>query len=148
MKMKGKNTMNRSVSIVILVLCVLTVSLPFSNVSHAGEGYTISWFVIAGGGGRSVGGAYAMDVTIGQPEAGAMSGGEYELAGGYWHPVESITPPCFADLDGSGAVDSGDLLQVLGAWGECVGCPQDLNGDGVVDSQDLLSLLGVWGPCS
>ncbi len=30
-----------------------------------------------------------------------------------------LVPRCAADLDGSGTVDFGDLLVVLGAWGRC-----------------------------
>jgi subtilisin family serine protease len=54
---------------------------------------------------------------------------------------------CPADLDGSGTVDSADLLILLAAWGPC-DCPEDLNGSGEVDSADLLELLSAWGPCS
>jgi len=55
---------------------------------------------------------------------------------------------CPADLDGSGSVDSSDLLILFSQWGACSGCSGDLDGDGVVDSVDLLTLLGQWGPCS
>lgn len=43
------------------------------------------------GGGTSSGGAFALSGTIGQPDAGAMSGGNYLLAGGFWGA--SQTPP-------------------------------------------------------
>ncbi|MDY7109609.1 MAG: hypothetical protein SYC29_13325 [Planctomycetota bacterium] len=53
------------------------------------------------------------------------------------------------DLDGDGDVDTADLLQLLGAWGDCPeppdGCPGDLDDDGDVDTADLLILLGNWG---
>lgn len=55
-------------------------------------------------------------------------------------------PLCAADLDGSGAVDVPDLLQVIGAWG-ATGVPQDLDGDGVVGVGDLLQVIAAWGPC-
>lgn len=54
--------------------------------------------------------------------------------------------PCVADLDGSGAVDFGDILAILGAWGNAGG-PEDLNGSGTVDFGDLLVILGAWGQC-
>lgn len=58
---------------------------------------------------------------------------------------ESVLPAaCFADFDGSGDVDGGDLGQLLGAWGTA---EHDLNGDGVTDGADLGLLLGAWGPC-
>jgi hypothetical protein len=54
--------------------------------------------------------------------------------------------PCPADLDGDGAVNVGDLLQLLAEWGSAGG-PADLDGDGVVNVGDLLVLLGDWGAC-
>ena len=53
--------------------------------------YAIDWFTIDGGGGTSTGGAYSVRGTIGQLDAGAMSGGNYSLAGGFWGA--SQTPP-------------------------------------------------------
>ena len=44
---------------------------------------------------------------------------------------------CVADLDGSGAVDFGDILAILVAWGNAGG-PEDLDGSGVVDFGDIL----------
>ena len=53
--------------------------------------------------------------------------------------------PCPEDLDGNGAVDVGDLLAVLAAWGAGEG---DVTGDGVTDVADLLAVLGAWGACA
>ena len=50
----------------------------------ASDPYRIDWFKIAGGGGASAGGAYSVSGTIGQPDAGAMSGGPFTLTGGFW----------------------------------------------------------------
>jgi len=54
---------------------------------------------------------------------------------------------CASDLDDSGAVDFGDLVQVLAAWGPCPGCPEDIDGSGVVGFGDLVAVLADWGPC-
>ena len=54
--------------------------------------------------------------------------------------------PCREDLDGSGAVDFGDILAILSAWGS-PGGPEDLDGSGTVDFADLLVVLSAWGPC-
>lgn len=57
-------------------------------------------------------------------------------------------PGCPSDLDDSGAVGFGDLLQVLGDWGPCAGtCTSDLDGSNDVGFGDLLQVLGDWGPC-
>lgn len=50
----------------------------------------------------------------------------------------------FGDLDGSGAVDAGDLAAMLAAWGER-DHPADLDGDGTVEAGDLTLLLSAWG---
>ncbi len=57
--------------------------------------------------------------------------------------MRGVPPP---DLDDSGAVDIGDLLAVLDAWGN-KGGPEDLDGSGTVDFDDLLIVLDAWGPC-
>lgn len=41
--------------------------------------YSIEWFTIDGGGGMSTGGGYSMSGTIGPPDAGRMSGGNYTI---------------------------------------------------------------------
>ena len=60
--------------------------------------------------------------------------------------VFAVFLPCPADLDDSGAVDFGDILAILSAWGN-KGGPEDLDGSGVVDFGDLLIVLAAWGPC-
>ena len=55
-------------------------------------------------------------------------------------------PDCPADLDGDGAVGSGDLGVLLAAWGAS-SVPSDLDGSGAVGSGDLGVLLAAWGPC-
>jgi hypothetical protein len=46
--------------------------------------YSIVWSRITGGGGSSTGGLYQVSGTVGQHDAGVMSGGNYFLAGGFW----------------------------------------------------------------
>lgn len=53
---------------------------------------------------------------------------------------------CEGDINGSGAVDVGDLLTVIDQWG-AINSPADINGDGTVDVADLLIVIGNWGPC-
>jgi len=114
----------------------------------AGVDYDLSWYSIDGGGGTS----YAVDLelsgTIGQPDAGVMSGGDFELSGGFWVGGAEVTPPpCPADVDHDGEVSFNDLLAVLAAWGACEDCPEDIDANGVVDFNDLLVVLAAWGPC-
>jgi hypothetical protein len=44
----------------------------------------IDWWSVDGGGNRSSGGAYVLDGTIGQADAGALTGGSFALTDGYW----------------------------------------------------------------
>jgi uncharacterized protein (DUF779 family) len=54
--------------------------------------------------------------------------------------------PCPSDFDGSGAVEVGDLLDLLSQYGlACDECPQDINKDGFVDVNDLLDFLSSYG---
>jgi hypothetical protein len=55
--------------------------------------FSIDWYKIAGGGGTSTGGVYAVSGTIGQPDAsGPMTGGNYTLTGGFWSLYAVQTP--------------------------------------------------------
>jgi hypothetical protein len=58
--------------------------------SLAAENFSIDWFGIDGGGGSSAGGAYILRGSIGQPEAGAISGGSYAIVSGFWGNIQLI----------------------------------------------------------
>ncbi len=66
--------------------------------AQTGGPYDLSWNTIDGGGVTFVqGGSYAVAATIGQPDAGDLSGGSYTLHGGFWGglnfgPVPTVTP--------------------------------------------------------
>lgn len=69
------------------VLALLVVLLWTAGIALAqsGGGYDLSWSTIDGGGYTfSEGGGYSLGGTIGQADAGALSGGGYTLAGGFW----------------------------------------------------------------
>ena len=65
-----------------ILACVLQIPV------HAQ--YSIDWFTIDGGGGTSTGGVYAVSGTIGQPDAGRMSGGNFAIDGGFWGIIAPI----------------------------------------------------------
>jgi hypothetical protein len=70
-----------------LVLLALTAFSLLSSVARAqsGGGYDLSWSTVDGGGATwSEGGGYSLGGTVGQPDAGVLSGGGYTLAGGFW----------------------------------------------------------------
>jgi hypothetical protein len=67
------------VAVVVLLGAVATAVL-----AQTGGDYDLSWSTVDGGGGSSSGGEYVLDGTIGQPDAGAMTGAGYSLQGGFW----------------------------------------------------------------
>jgi hypothetical protein len=49
-------------------------------------GYDLRWGTVDGGGYTfSTAGGYTLSGTAGQPDAAVLSGGGYQLAGGFWH---------------------------------------------------------------
>jgi len=55
--------------------------------------YSIDWASIDGGGGTSTRGVYTVSGTIGQPDAGTLTGGNFALSGGFWSLVAVIQTP-------------------------------------------------------
>jgi hypothetical protein len=55
--------------------------------------YSIDWHTIDGGGGTSTVGVYSVSGTIGQPDAGKMSGGSYTIHGGFWGIFTAVQTP-------------------------------------------------------
>lgn len=66
---------------VVLVMVLLGVGLVWANPNAS---YDLSWWTVDGGGSNLSGGSYALDGTIGQPDAGTLQGGVYGLDGGFW----------------------------------------------------------------
>lgn len=51
-------------------------------------GFDLSWFTVDGGGATaSQGGEFSLASTIGQPDAGSLSGGDFTLNGGFLGPL-------------------------------------------------------------
>src|SRR5882672_5841106 len=73
-----------------LLLLGLVVLAPFAARC---QNYSIDWFTIDGGGGTSTGGVYSISGTIGQPDAGRLTGASYTLDGGFWGFVGVIQTP-------------------------------------------------------
>jgi hypothetical protein len=69
---------------ITVIIVVAQVLLFFVSIALA-QGYDLLWWTVDGGGGTtSQGGNYALSGTMGQPDAGLMSGGSYTLRGGFW----------------------------------------------------------------
>ncbi len=66
---------------VLLIGLLLLASVAFAQ---SGDGYDVSWWTVDGGGDVLSDGAYTLQGTAGQPDAGALGGDGYTLSGGFW----------------------------------------------------------------
>ena len=87
--------MNRRLIFMFALVCLLILFCLTGFVRAASGGYGLTWWSADGGGGGASGGSgsYDLNGTIGQPDAGAMSGTGYQLAGGYWSGPAIVLPP-------------------------------------------------------
>jgi hypothetical protein len=66
-----------------MLAVLLPLFIPISSFSQI-QNYDLTWWTIDNGGGTSTGGNYILSGTLGQPDAGVLSGGTYSLIGGFW----------------------------------------------------------------
>ena len=109
MKQFSLNKMIWHVNIVFFVICLSLVSHTFAQ---SGGDYTLIWSTI-GGGGISAGGNYSLSCIIGRPEAGVMSGGDYELVGGFLPGPENNPPVANAGPDQAVEQESYEGTEVI-----------------------------------
>jgi hypothetical protein len=72
-----------------LVLALLAAS---AVLAAAGD-FSIPFWSVDSGGGTSRGGEFVLNGSIGQPDAGRMSGGDYVLQGGVWGSLPATPDP-------------------------------------------------------
>ncbi len=127
---------------------VAVLSITSATVPREPE-YEITRSTIDGGGVmRSTGTEFELSGTIGQADAGAMSGGEFELTGGFWFEV----PP--GDCEDDGDVDLADYDQFESCLTGPAGGPPatecrcfDVDRNGVVDLSDFAVIQSTYsGP--
>lgn len=86
---------------------------------------------------RSIGGGFELSGTIGQPDAGRLAGGPFELAGGFWFEIGRM------DCDEDGGVTLFDHSLLTGCLtgpggGVPAGCDCfDVDRSGTVDLRDF-----------
>lgn len=117
--------------------------------SAAAQPFDLSWHTIDGGGATfTTGGTFELSGTIGQPDAGVMTGGTFTLVGGFWGGAVAGGPPCIGDTNGDGQVTLQDLSNLLSNFGTAAGATVadgDTDNDADVDLQDLSNLLSNFG---
>jgi len=86
-----KQSLKGRIGAIVLVLAVSLLSFVVSPASA--QSYSIDWFTVDGGGGTSTGGVYSVSGTIGQPDAGHMSGGSFTVDGGFWGIIAAVQSP-------------------------------------------------------
>jgi hypothetical protein len=88
------------------MFALLALMVPTSRAQN----YAIDWFTIDGGGGASTSGVFSLSGTVGQPDAGKLSGGNYTLDGGFWGIIAAVQTPgaprVLIALSGSSAIIS------------------------------------------
>ncbi len=116
--------------------------------------YDLGWHTLDGGGQMfSTGGQYSLGGTIGQVDAGpAMSGGRFQVVGGFWTLGGDIPPPT-GDCDADGDVDLSDHSAMVSCLGgpaalvETAGCECfDVDGSGTIDLLDVAAFQIAFYP--
>jgi hypothetical protein len=107
--------MKTSVWLLLPLLVVLSGS---TVLAQGGGGYDLSWSTIAGGGAiKSTGGSFGLGSTIGQPAAHLLSGGAFNVQGGFWgaqaSPLGSFT---LSPSPASASVSTGQPLTYTLVW--------------------------------
>jgi hypothetical protein len=84
--------------------------LPLMSIAQSGGQFDLSWSTIDGGGGFSSGSQFVLTGTIGQPDAGSLTGGNFKVEGGFWSAVQVIqvagAPTLKVKLVGTNAIVS------------------------------------------
>ena len=134
------------------VLACLALSLlawtPTSANAQVGGPFDLSWNSIDCGGASaaapSTGGIYEVSGVIGQPDAGSLAGGIFDVAGGL---LPAMGSHCRADYDGNGRVEPADVSLFITVWfaslnqGTLAG---DFNGNTRVEPSDVSLFVATW----
>ena len=124
------------------IAVILAVSATLGTIARAA--FDIPWRTIDGGGAQGLtGGGFELAGTIGQcdagPLTGTMSGGGWQMAGGFWPGVTQATCSCLADLNHDNLINGRDVQRFVGCMtsglGDC-SCA-DMNDSGGVTTIDL-----------
>ncbi len=126
-----------TILIAALTICAATIA--------RGNDFDLSWRSIDGGGiMSSAGGSFTLGGTIGQPDAGVLIGGDFDLQGGFW-AVGLNACTCLSDINSDGLRNGADVqgfLECLVASGSNCGCA-DLDGVPGIDLGDVSEFVSM-----
>jgi len=92
-----QSKITRKLRIILITVVFLVTTIPV--LAQSGGDYDLSWNTIDSGGYTySSGGVYSVGGTIGQLDAGIMSGGVYTLSGGFWAGYQVIEQRIYLPL--------------------------------------------------
>ncbi|MCG8407742.1 MAG: hypothetical protein MI923_21290 [Phycisphaerales bacterium] len=114
--------MNRTTTTKVVFFAMALIAL-FQTASAFSQ-LAIDSYTIDCGGGESAGGDFALVASIGQQDAGFMSGGGFDLDGGFL-PGKTVGGGCIChgDLNGDSLIDGGDIQKftdcLIGVASDC-----------------------------
>ena len=77
--------MKKKQLLMILYLVILLLGVASPVLAETSAAYDLSWWTVDSGGATGLTtGEYTLSGTTGQPDAGVLSNGDYDLAGGFW----------------------------------------------------------------
>jgi hypothetical protein len=76
-----------------LLLAALLLTATSTAMAQTNASYAIGWWTADGGGGNSSGAQYTLSGTIGQPDAGTLTGGNFTVIGGFWSLIAAVQTP-------------------------------------------------------
>jgi hypothetical protein len=77
----------------ILILALVALVSALGALGQTNPPFRLDWYTFDGGGGSSSNSFGRLRGTIGQPDAGVMTAGNFTLVGGFWAAVVAIQTP-------------------------------------------------------
>ena len=139
---------------ILCCICVAGLTLFAGPATATAQSFSLDWYTIDGGGGKSSGGTFELNGTIGQPDAGAvMTGGGFELTGGFGIAQINLQI-ILGDANDDGVFNNLDIAAFVLALTNPVAYQAmfpdvdpdvvlDMNGDEVFDNLDIASFVAA-----
>ncbi len=137
----------------LLLLASLGLALLFTSAPALAQEiaavFDIGWWTVDNGGGSSFGSVYSIDGTLGQPDAGVLTGGAYSISGGFWDAVVDVPvawggriylPMSFRSFCGSSPVEHEPNNLIDDANRLCPGRSVSGSHDGTAGTGDLFRM--------